>query len=181
MYKKKFRQWRFQTNRKGWRVRTGRQGATTVDEEVVSPTVNQNRIGYAGSASRQSQVSQQVITQDSIRSSYQAPQHNQLVDLHLTSLAATSSPAFRTGSRLSSNSYPGSFVDPFAAEDGSVPGRGRKRTKFARPSGAWRLEDSDSDVEVITQNGAYTYAQVGPEHHVIDLTEDRMIVICAGP
>lgn len=74
------------------------------------------------------------------------PRDARLTDLLDSALPIpTSTPSFKTGSRLSSNSFPDSFVNPFVSEDGSVAGRGRKRTKFGRHSGAWRLIDNDED------------------------------------
>lgn len=49
-----------------------------------------------------------------------------------------SSPAFLKRARLSYGSLFGPGYDPFAEEDGSVKGNGRKRTKFGRESGAWK-------------------------------------------
>lgn len=84
--------------------------------------------------------------QNGINESLATPQvdrSNGTIDPELS--ISTLTPTFKTGSRLSSNSFPGSFVDPFISEDGSVAGRGRKRTKFGRYSGAWRLVDNDED------------------------------------
>ena len=57
MYKKKFRQWKFQTNRKGWKVRTGRQVAAlpTVDNQVaqISPTTHRSQQQYQAPVSYQ--------------------------------------------------------------------------------------------------------------------------------
>src|SRR5271155_1145428 len=52
-----------------------------------------------------------------------------------------SSPAFSTPKRQSAGSFVDASLDPFAEDDGFVVGKGRKRTKFARHSGAWKLLD----------------------------------------
>ena len=62
-----------------------------------------------------------------------------------------SSPAVRKENRKSSGSYLDSPLDPFAEDKDYVYGRSRKRTKFARPSGDWRLIDDDDEVELGTE------------------------------
>ena len=61
-----------------------------------------------------------------------------------------SSPAVRKENRKSSGSYLDSPLDPFAEDKDYVYGRSRKRTKFARPSGDWKLIDDD-EVELGTE------------------------------
>ncbi|KAJ9617009.1 hypothetical protein H2200_000730 [Cladophialophora chaetospira] len=56
--------------------------------------------------------------------------------------------------------------DPSIEEDGYVPGQGRKRTKFARNSGAWSLVDEDEEPQLQSTNGPL---QLGEE---VDLTMD---------
>lgn len=46
---------------------------------------------------------------------------------------------------MTSATYHTPYDDEFELDDGTVPGRGRKRTKFARHSGAWRLIDRSDD------------------------------------
>ena len=69
------------------------------------------------------------------------------------SLSSTefSSPAFVHSKRHSSGSFLDASLDPFADDDGFVLGKGRKRTKFARHSGTWRLADDSSDSQGETQ------------------------------
>ena len=56
---------------------------------------------------------------------------------------------YLTPSKSVRKSSGGTFIDasldPFAEDDGYVLGRGRKRTKFARHSGAWSLVDSEEE------------------------------------
>ena len=59
-----------------------------------------------------------------------------------------STPAVRKVSRLSSTSYFDSPLDPFAEDKEYVYGRSSKRTKFARPSGDWKLVDTEDEVKV---------------------------------
>ncbi|RMZ83979.1 hypothetical protein DV737_g1281, partial [Chaetothyriales sp. CBS 132003] len=59
-----------------------------------------------------------------------------------------SSPASRKSLRMSSSSFVEASLDPFAEDKDYVYGRSRKRTKFARDSGSWRLLDDLSDDEV---------------------------------
>ncbi|RVX70402.1 hypothetical protein B0A52_05901 [Exophiala mesophila] len=47
--------------------------------------------------------------------------------------------------RSSGGTFLDGSLEPLAGEDGYITGRGRKRTKFARQSGAWNLLDSDDD------------------------------------
>lgn len=51
------------------------------------------------------------------------------------------SPAFLRSSRQSLGGFPGPIFDPFAEEDGYVPGKGRKRPRFSMRSNEWRLVD----------------------------------------
>ncbi|OCT52630.1 hypothetical protein CLCR_09445 [Cladophialophora carrionii] len=54
--------------------------------------------------------------------------------------------------RVSAGTFIAAALDSFVEDDGYVPGQGRKRTKFARNSGAWSLVDSDDDSEDISQS-----------------------------
>lgn len=76
-------------------------------------------------------------------SQHLSPATERIPHVSKTRAVSGSASMLRTSQRLSSNSFPGSMVDPFTQEDGYVEGRGRKRTKFARYSGAWRFIDSD--------------------------------------
>ncbi|OBT67437.1 hypothetical protein VE03_03029 [Pseudogymnoascus sp. 23342-1-I1] len=49
-----------------------------------------------------------------------------------------SSPAFIKRARLSYGSFIGKDFETFIEDDGSVPGKGRKRSRFGRKSGDWR-------------------------------------------
>lgn len=75
----------------------------------------------------------------------ETPQKTRILGSVTHAETARSTSHLQTTTRLSSNSFPGSFVDPFTEEDGYTPGRGRKRTKFARFSGGWRFADSNED------------------------------------
>ncbi|KAK5101086.1 hypothetical protein LTS08_004692 [Lithohypha guttulata] len=99
---------------------------------------------------------------------YNTPQHESSTYNPHGMLPTKATPAIRTGPRVSSNSFPGSFVDPFTEEDGSTPGRGRKRTKFARHSGAWRLADlGDESIAVESENNNLTPASEPASNQVI--------------
>ncbi|ETI24649.1 hypothetical protein G647_04018 [Cladophialophora carrionii CBS 160.54] len=54
--------------------------------------------------------------------------------------------------RVSAGTFIDAALDSFVEDDGYVPGQGRKRTKFARNSGAWSLVDSDDDSKDISQS-----------------------------
>ena len=56
-----------------------------------------------------------------------------------------SSPAFSHSNRRSGGTFIDASLDPFADDDGFILGKGRKRTKFARSSGSWRLAEDSSD------------------------------------
>jgi hypothetical protein len=60
---------------------------------------------------------------------------------------AYSTPTSGKSNRLSSVSFIDASLDPFADDDGFVVGKGRKRTKFGRTSGSWRLVDDGDDRE----------------------------------
>ncbi|KFZ03386.1 hypothetical protein V502_10989, partial [Pseudogymnoascus sp. VKM F-4520 (FW-2644)] len=49
-----------------------------------------------------------------------------------------SSPAFIKRARLSYGSFIGKDFDAFIEDDGAIPGKGRKRSRFGRKSGDWR-------------------------------------------
>lgn len=59
-----------------------------------------------------------------------------------------SSPAFIKRARLSYGSFIGSDIDIFTEDDGSILGKGRKRTKFGRASGGWRYSSRSQSPEV---------------------------------
>ncbi|KAK5191697.1 hypothetical protein LTR96_004460 [Exophiala xenobiotica] len=68
-------------------------------------------------------------------------------------------------------------LDPFAENDGYIQGRGRKRTKFARHSGAWNLLDSeDEGTSVRTPQQPAVTAALGesPSRQEIDLTSSPL-------
>lgn len=54
--------------------------------------------------------------------------------------------------RWSGTSYADSPLDPFAEDKDFVYGRSRKRTKFARPSGEWKLVDDTDEVDIVDEN-----------------------------
>ena len=56
-------------------------------------------------------------------------------------LGAWTSPAFFQRSRVSYGGLVDSGLDPFAEEDGFVPGKGRKRPRFSMRSNEWRVVD----------------------------------------
>ncbi|OBT52313.1 hypothetical protein VE04_07809 [Pseudogymnoascus sp. 24MN13] len=63
-----------------------------------------------------------------------------------------SSPAFIKRARLSYGSFIGKDFEAFIEDDGSIPGKGRKRSRFGRKSGDWRYisrsPSPEEDVEV---------------------------------
>ncbi|RMD43333.1 hypothetical protein DV735_g1818, partial [Chaetothyriales sp. CBS 134920] len=59
-----------------------------------------------------------------------------------------SSPLSRKSLRISSGSFVQASLDPFAEDKDYVYARSRKRSKFARESGSWRLLDGDDDDNV---------------------------------
>jgi hypothetical protein len=63
------------------------------------------------------------------------------------SLISYSTPASGRSNRLSSGSFIDVLLEPFIDDDGFVFGKGRKRTKFGRTSGSWRLVDDGDDHE----------------------------------
>ncbi|KAK5463070.1 hypothetical protein LTS15_002783 [Exophiala xenobiotica] len=68
-------------------------------------------------------------------------------------------------------------LDPFAENDGYIQGRGRKRTKFARHSGAWNLLDSEVEgTSVRTPQQPAITAALGqcPSRQEIDLTSSPL-------
>jgi hypothetical protein len=81
---------------------------------------------------------------------------------------AFSTPAHRKSKRASSGSFMDASLDPFADDDGFVLGKGRKRTKYGRMSGSWRLlgegENSDHGDEL----------EVAPEDAVAKLSEENL-------
>lgn len=70
---------------------------------------------------------------------YQNAKSQKLNGYHDDSLIAFSTPASVKSKRISSGSFIDGSLDPFAGDDGFVVGKGRKRTKFSRTSGSWRL------------------------------------------
>ena len=83
-----------------------------------------------------------------------------------------SSPAFIQSKRFSAGSFLDASLDPFAEDDGFVRGKGRKRTKFSRPSAAWRLLD-DSNGQ---QDDAVNY-EVQGEDAIVELCETTADVV----
>ncbi|RMZ79645.1 hypothetical protein DV738_g3139, partial [Chaetothyriales sp. CBS 135597] len=78
-----------------------------------------------------------------------------------------SSPPSRKSLRMSSCSFVEASLDPFAEDKEYVYARSRKRTKFARESGSWRLLDSgDDDVAVEDKQAAVESAATNalPSH-----------------
>ncbi|OKP01019.1 hypothetical protein PENSUB_7600 [Penicillium subrubescens] len=57
------------------------------------------------------------------------------------------SPAFHKSSRKSSGSAVGFAFDPFAEEDGFVPGKGRKRPRYSLQRTEWRVVDEPESPE----------------------------------
>ncbi|KFY09941.1 hypothetical protein V491_07883, partial [Pseudogymnoascus sp. VKM F-3775] len=58
--------------------------------------------------------------------------------LHAEETGEWSSPAFIKRARLSYGSFIGKDFEAFIEDDGSIPGKGRKRSRFGRKSGDWR-------------------------------------------
>ncbi|KAJ9663809.1 hypothetical protein H2198_000569 [Neophaeococcomyces mojaviensis] len=107
----------------------------SVTLEIVSPTQGIQHVNY--------------VAPETPPFSPRAPQMDGETAITNTPVISESVPALRSSGRLSLNSFPGSLVDPFTEEDGFTEGRGRKRTKFARYSGAWRLADtSDEELDI---------------------------------
>lgn len=110
----------------------------------------------------------------------ETPIRNGSIDISKTRLVSRSTPALKSIQRISSSSFSSSLTDPFTEDDGSIHGRGRKRTKFARRSGQWRLADaSDEEPETKPEDGSTqsatlyitTQQPVGPVH-IVDTTEN---------
>ena len=76
---------------------------------------------------------------------FETPTSNRIFNISKTRTISGSMSLLRSSQRISSNSFPGSMVDPFTEEDGYTEGRGRKRAKFARHSGAWKFTDTDDE------------------------------------
>lgn len=83
------------------------------------------------------------------RSSCQKAKSQQINGFHESTSISFSTPAHRRSKRVSSESFIDASLDPFADDDGFVLGKGRKRTKYGRTSGSWKLlgegETSDRD------------------------------------
>ena len=60
---------------------------------------------------------------------------------HANSSVVFTTPAAGRSKRISSGSFIDASLDPFADDDGFILGKGRKKTKFGRTSGSWRLVD----------------------------------------
>ncbi|GLB01865.1 hypothetical protein AtubIFM57258_000275 [Aspergillus tubingensis] len=75
---------------------------------------------------------------------------------HNASLQAWQSPAFVERSRTSLGHLSSSIFDPFAEEDGFVPGKGRKRPRFSMRGSDWRLVDEPASPEDIDIPGDWT-------------------------
>lgn len=100
----------------------------------------------------------------------------------MTNLVTTefSSPMFVHPKRFSSGSFLDASLDPFADDDGFVVGKGRKRTKFARHSGSWRLLDDSSDSQEDVnhlQNGIVTETEASPrrEEDIQAIEQSRIL------
>ncbi|KAI2884440.1 hypothetical protein CBS11852_8690 [Aspergillus niger] len=72
------------------------------------------------------------------------------------SLQSWQSPAFVERSRTSLGHLSSSIFDPFAEEDGFVPGKGRKRPRFSMRGSDWRLVDEPASPEDIDIPGDWT-------------------------
>ncbi|KIX09833.1 uncharacterized protein Z518_00914 [Rhinocladiella mackenziei CBS 650.93] len=88
---------------------------------------------------------------------------------------------YLTPVKSAGNSFGGTFIDAsldlLAQDDGYVVGRGRKRTKFARHSGAWSLVDSDEEgleeISTVVENGESTQQSPARSCQEIDLSSIR--------
>jgi hypothetical protein len=64
--------------------------------------------------------------------------------------------------RISSGSFIDASLDPFADDDGFILGKGRKKTKFGRTSGSWRLVDEGETGEHEDDSRAPSEESVAP-------------------
>ncbi|EXJ60510.1 hypothetical protein A1O7_04663 [Cladophialophora yegresii CBS 114405] len=81
----------------------------------------------------------------------------------------------KPGRRVSAGTFIDAALHSLVEDDGYVPGQGRKRTKFARKSGAWSLVDSDEESEDISQsqvNAGHVEQQQGLTHEEINPTAE---------
>lgn len=70
-----------------------------------------------------------------------------------------SSPAFLKHARLSYGSFAESSSNLFENDDGTIPGKGRKRARFGRDSGRWRYSSRSPSPELPVMNGNTTTDQ----------------------
>ncbi|EXJ91814.1 hypothetical protein A1O3_00364 [Capronia epimyces CBS 606.96] len=86
---------------------------------------------------------------------------------------------FKSTRQYSSGSLIGASLGPFAEDDGYVLGKGRKRTKFARNSGAWSLVDSEDaeepnrSIQTNLNDAEPMPPGLSPQQAEIDFTSDR--------
>ncbi|OJJ69382.1 hypothetical protein ASPBRDRAFT_198061 [Aspergillus brasiliensis CBS 101740] len=73
-----------------------------------------------------------------------------------TSLQSWQSPAFVERTRTSLGHLSSSIFDPFAEEDGFVPGKGRKRPRFSMRGSDWRFVDEPASPEDTDIPGDWT-------------------------
>ncbi|KAI2793914.1 hypothetical protein POX_a00502 [Penicillium oxalicum] len=81
------------------------------------------------------------------------------------------SPAFHKSSRKSSGTAVDSVFDPFAEEDGYVPGKGRKRPRYSLQRNEWRVLDEPEDPQ--EPEGEMDWEKVLDEEMVAEIDEDE--------
>ncbi|KAL9622490.1 MAG: hypothetical protein Q9160_003166 [Pyrenula sp. 1 TL-2023] len=87
----------------------------------------------------------------------------------MENMGTWSTPIFLRGKRVSSGPFADIVRNLFTEEDGYIPGKGRKRTKFARDSGSWRyMSRTPSPVK----NGVDHDSSLGTEDEEV-LEENR--------
>jgi hypothetical protein len=98
---------------------------------------------------------------------HRTTQSHQVNGFHDNTSIAFSTPISGRSKRTSSGSFIDASLDPFADDDGFVLGKGRKRTKFGRTSGSWRLlgegetSDYEKDLEATPEEAV---AQISEEY-----------------
>ncbi|RHZ69576.1 hypothetical protein CDV55_104162 [Aspergillus turcosus] len=98
-------------------------------------------------------------------------------------LEAWRSPAFVERTRTSFGGLVDSAYDPFAEEDGFVPGKGRKRPRFSFRGAAWRVVDepaSPGEREIFTATATVSNAPEGAEA-VADVDHESLDVGLMSP
>ncbi|PGH27161.1 hypothetical protein AJ80_01118 [Polytolypa hystricis UAMH7299] len=93
--------------------------------------------------------------------------------LESLSTKAWASPVFSRSIRTSFGSLSGSAFDPLAEEDGFIPGKGRKRTRFGRPSGEWTFVNTPPSP---TQDTDEWHVEDDMEIDDLDDLEDQEII-----